>query len=539
MVQQMAMEGAGRKVFTLLVEMRCNSYCVFCGQREIDEPLVKVRSRLGLATPETQFAKAKGRYTLETASSALADARLEGFTELSLQGGEPTLFHSIAPLIAHAKKLGFAHVGIVTNGRRLADPEFAASLLAAGLDALTVSFVGHDAASHDAIAAATGAFDQLVAGLRNVVAIARREKRAMTINANLITSARTVEHLPDQVRLLAELGVDAGGIHLVRFSGLASEPGVREPLRFNIHQLRAPLAAAMAESARTGMHLHATDVPICLHPELSSEELRLLERRARIEHHRYEAPAFGFDLQSRHPRPAACEGCLLDRACTRVPPEYLDATASAFSPITVADVTARIGGELAAIDPDARDPQRVTRVIDRQRALVLLAQIAGDPSLFAGEIARLDEALADLALHAFRRRDGDEMLPAFFATLGLHPHNDLRADARIWSLLARASAATEILPGAHHKLQFAHRLTVALDGTRDGEELEIRDATGACRAPIGPRDRVLQSLFSVFVIEPLRRARRLRVADSGIDADTGEGWVRCWSFARPSAVTLS
>ena len=145
-----------RKVFTLLVEMRCNSYCVFCGQRQVDEGLVKARRGLGLSMPRTSYGDLRGRYTLETATDALLAARTEGYAELSLQGGEPTLFPEIVRLVSAARDIGFEHIGLVTNGRKLANPDFARALLDAGLDAITFSVLGHDATTHDAAAIAPG-----------------------------------------------------------------------------------------------------------------------------------------------------------------------------------------------------------------------------------------------------------------------------------------------------------------------------------------------------------------------------------------------
>src|ERR1019366_8670886 len=72
-----------KKVLTLLVELRCNSYCIFCGQREVDEALIATRRRLGLSMPQTTFGDTRGRYTLETATAALETARAEGYTDLS------------------------------------------------------------------------------------------------------------------------------------------------------------------------------------------------------------------------------------------------------------------------------------------------------------------------------------------------------------------------------------------------------------------------------------------------------------------------
>lgn len=521
----------GRKVFTLLVEMRCNSYCVFCGQREVDEALIRARGRRGLSVPETRYGALRGRYTLATATEALARARADGFTELSLQGGEPTVFTELPALIGEARRLGFHFIGMVTNGRRLADAAFAEAVVGAGLDAITASLLGPDAATHDAVALAPGAFDELCAGLENVVAAARRIARPIKVNANVIVTAPVVERLADEVRLLARLGVQTATMHLVRFSGLASDETVRAALRFDARRLTPALAEAQAEGARLGVRLHATDVPACLHPRLAAEELELIERRAAVEEHRFEAAAFGYQATPRRIEAEACARCLLGGACGRVPPEYLPPE-PIFSPITVEKLEAELAALLAAARPDAA---AVARLVDFERVLAAVERMAGGAPL-APARARVDDALADLALEAFRRRDGEALAAAFFAALGLHPSHTLRVDARAWAALAAAPQQPDPSPSPAATLAFARDLAVAVDGEWAGDDLAVRALAAAHPPARGPRDRVLAACFRVFIAGALAPVRRLRVTDEGLDGDAGAGWVRVLSAARRGSI---
>jgi len=62
---------------------------------------------------------------------------------LGLTGGEPTIRNDLPEIIALAKKKGFPHVQVASNGLRLAqDPEFFKSLQAAGLNTLYLQFDG-------------------------------------------------------------------------------------------------------------------------------------------------------------------------------------------------------------------------------------------------------------------------------------------------------------------------------------------------------------------------------------------------------------
>lgn len=70
------------KVLTLLLELRCNNYCFFCGSRAIDAPMIETREKLGLSVPGASFSQRPGpdskvsekRYTLESAVEVLTEA---------------------------------------------------------------------------------------------------------------------------------------------------------------------------------------------------------------------------------------------------------------------------------------------------------------------------------------------------------------------------------------------------------------------------------------------------------------------------------
>ena len=550
----MSQDAARRKAFTLLVELRCNSYCVFCGQREVDEPLIRTRRRLGLAIPETSYGETRGRYSLETAIAALQGAREQGFTELSLQGGEPTIWPDLVPLIAEARRMGFDFIGVVTNGRKLADRAFAEALLRAGLDGISASLLGPDAETHDAIAAAPGSFDALIKGLRNASELARELSLRVSINANIITTAKSVGGLATQVRLLAASGVQSAGVHLVRFNGLAADPLVREPLRFDIREITGALRGGMAEAARLGMTLHATDVPMCLHPRLAADELALLHRRRGVREHHFQAAAFQYDVDPDRPhvRPEACQGCLLERSCRRVPIEYLPPRASdALRPLTPASVRAAVEGELAALDPSELGAADVVRELGR--SLDLLEAVAGQEGALAEARSLAKGALGDLLVLSIARQDFAEAVAAFCAYFELYPRIEWRAGGRALTLLRSPSLKLASITGAvppaqaepmpirlraGHPLESALEIAIAGAMTSSGEVI-----VEVCR-PILPiiNTTVDQALFAVFALvfcEPIRRAKRLRLTGDTLEVDAGSGFFPAWGFSRPGAISLA
>jgi MoaA/NifB/PqqE/SkfB family radical SAM enzyme len=538
---------AHRKAFTLLVELRCNSYCVFCGQREVDEPLIRTRRRLGLSIPETSYGETRGRYSLATAIAALRDARERGFTELSLQGGEPTIWPDLAPLIIEARRMGFDFIGVVTNGRRLADRGYAEALLRAGLDGISASLLGPDAETHDAIAAAPGSFDALIKGLRNAAELARDLALRVTINANIITTAKSVGGLAAQVRLLASCGVRSAGVHLVRFNGLAADPLVREPLRFDIRRITGALREGMAEAARLGMTLHATDVPMCLHPRLAAEELALLHRRRGVREHHFQAAAFEYDVDPDRPhvRPEACEGCLLEKNCRRVPIEYLPPRPSdAFSPLTPGSVRAAVEGDLAAVDPSKSGAAEAIRELCR--SLDLLEGVADAPGALREARSLAKGALGDLLVLSIARRDFAEAVAAFCAYFDLYPRIEWRAGGRALALLRSPPEKLASMAGSRARaeaapirLRLGDRLEIAIDGATTGSGEVIVEAC----SPILPliNTTVDQGLFAVFALvfcEPIRRAKRLRLEGETLEVDAGSGFFPAWGLSRPGAISL-
>ena len=121
-------------------------------------------------------------------------------------GGEPTLYPHLAELIAYAESLGVI-TGLNTNGRKLADPAFVQSLVDAGLDHVQITLESHDPAIHDLMVASKGAWEETVAGVRNVVA----SPLYIMTNTTLLThNSPTVR---ETLQFLGELGVPTVGLN--------------------------------------------------------------------------------------------------------------------------------------------------------------------------------------------------------------------------------------------------------------------------------------------------------------------------------------
>ncbi len=134
---------------------------------------------------------------------------------LSFTGGEPTLRPDLPELIRHGKRIGF-RVNLITNGRRLADQRFAATLAEAGLDSAQVSLEAADSAVHDAVVGCPGAFAETVAGVEQV------RRLGLHVHTNATLCRANLDHAADLIRFVAhELKLRTLSMNMVIRTGTA------------------------------------------------------------------------------------------------------------------------------------------------------------------------------------------------------------------------------------------------------------------------------------------------------------------------------
>ena len=141
-----------------------------------------------------------------------------GIPHIVFTGGEPTLRPDLPELIAHAENLGQI-TGINTNGRKLKDPAFVQSLVAAGLDHVQITLESHNPAIHDHMVAPHGAWEETVAGVRNALAT------RLFVMTNTTLLQENAPFLSDTLDFLADLGVPTIGLNALIYSGRGSTVG--------------------------------------------------------------------------------------------------------------------------------------------------------------------------------------------------------------------------------------------------------------------------------------------------------------------------
>lgn len=251
---------------TLRVTARCDNACVSCPQSglSLDEP--------------------------EGLRDALASLRAD-HDELTLTGGEPLLHEGLDDVVRAARALGFARVGVQTNGRRLRAR--AEGLARAGLTDVHVSVHGAEAGPHDYHTGVEGSFVETAAGL----AAARAQGLTAVVETVLTRSNfRALAELP---RWLSSRGVAAWVVDVPHAAGRALEGFDRVIPRL---AMATPAALhALAAAQRLGLAAWVRGAPLCLLGPYASRAL--------------EAPARAYG--------EACAACPARPRCPGVDPRYL------------------------------------------------------------------------------------------------------------------------------------------------------------------------------------------------------------------------
>lgn len=144
---------------------KCNCYCTFCYEiSPTGEPHTFVAEMEPLKTEMAQ---------------AMHD---EGWQDIVITGGEPTMMKTFLPVVQHAKAMGYKMRAVATNGRRFAYAPFAREANRLGLTKAWVSLFGHNARIHDACTRTPGSFVETTAGIRNLLAAGVEVTCSVVIN---------------------------------------------------------------------------------------------------------------------------------------------------------------------------------------------------------------------------------------------------------------------------------------------------------------------------------------------------------------------
>lgn len=158
----------------------CNNNCLFCLDRE---------NQNGKIIP------------IEEVENDLAQGRKAGAKRVILSGGDPTMHPKIFEIIKASKRMGYAHVQIITNGRMLAYEDFAANLKKAGLDEVTLSLHSHEKDQFEKMTQVKGSYEQAMKGLINAL------KYKFIVSVDIVINKINYKTLKKTLIFFIKLGV--------------------------------------------------------------------------------------------------------------------------------------------------------------------------------------------------------------------------------------------------------------------------------------------------------------------------------------------
>ena len=183
-----------------------------------------------------------------------------GNNAVDIQGGEPTLWRPILPLIEYCRTIGLTP-SLITNAVVLDDKKRVLEFKKAGLREFLVSVHGLGPA-HDWAVGVEGAHERQMKALRNMIEV------GIPFRLNTVLTRASLMHLPQIARLAALTGARvANFLTFLPFDDQATA-GARTALNLPRHsEVIAPLTEALDLLAEAGVEANVRFFPLCLLPE--------------------------------------------------------------------------------------------------------------------------------------------------------------------------------------------------------------------------------------------------------------------------------
>jgi radical SAM protein with 4Fe4S-binding SPASM domain len=165
----------------------------------------------------------------KTAIDKLSDV---GVFILTFTGGEPTLRDDLPELLQYAQNKGIV-TGLISNGRRLKDKAYVATLERSGLDFVQITLESHKADIHDLMTKTRGSWKETLQGIQNAV------QSKIYVSTNTTLSKYNAEDFLTTVDFIKGLSVDAFGCNSLIYSGKA--PGASDEFALSTDELKTLL----------------------------------------------------------------------------------------------------------------------------------------------------------------------------------------------------------------------------------------------------------------------------------------------------------
>jgi MoaA/NifB/PqqE/SkfB family radical SAM enzyme len=272
----------------LLIPTGCNNRCSFC---MVDE-FIETNDHHG---------RPRGEAPLSAELRALIEELPRGH-RIDFFGAEPTLHESFFALLQAAAERGL-RITLATNGRVFSSPAYTRRVAAlATPDQMQVrtSILGSTAEVHDAISGSRGSFDQMLRGVRNLVA------GGYDVHFNMVLTRENVHQAEDTARVGIEHGAKS-----MKISGLIDV--ARNGGSFVPYEETASAVEAYCRVCEEhGVPYAIEKLPLCVAPR-------------RMHHFVYEQGVYAPDRGVMAGEGQPCRHCVVRNVCYGVEPAFLAA----------------------------------------------------------------------------------------------------------------------------------------------------------------------------------------------------------------------
>lgn len=290
------------KVHELFLNYACNAKCPFCYNPPI--------------TPELL----RRELSFDQAAQSLYRGAQDGARRLNLHGGEVTLRDDLPKILRLARRLEFSQATLVTNGLRLAQPDYAAGLVEAGATHFRLSVHGADDRTHDSIVAIPGAFARVLEAIGNI------RKIGAPLGMNFVLIEQNYRALPAFLeRFCLRSDVDDVIVYFPHLRGMMEINAETSGLTYAQAAPFVREGAALLERAGKRSSLLLANFVPCALPELTDRMLDWSRQNGEAGTMTH-PEGFTDDLHEmkddQRAAVQACRGCALSRRCMGVEKAY-------------------------------------------------------------------------------------------------------------------------------------------------------------------------------------------------------------------------
>ena len=297
----------------------CNNNCVFCMEEDRDARYEN----------NSAMTRERVRWMLE---------KHRGAEEVCFTSGEPTTRPELPEFVAWAKTLGYPRISTMTNGRRLSQLPYAASLAKAGMNRFYISIHGHEKKLHEGLTRTPDSFEQTVEGLRS---IAKLKRFGVELHTSTVITKRNLPSMLPIYRFLRGLGVDQVVFNVMQANGRAETNFEHIFPRYT--EIAQTFRTFLADAGEPRPMAFLVDIPLCTTEGVADFNRGYVERYVHYdtEQHAAASPAARPDAadgrrrglvmvsrddldEARRVKRPACARCRYDGVCEGVWSVYAD-----------------------------------------------------------------------------------------------------------------------------------------------------------------------------------------------------------------------